>query len=159
MTNLIVVEKTNWKTNDGRFMYTCLCVCGQYTLVPGNAINRVKSCGCMNSAYITNAKKTHGLTKHPLYPRWNAIHKRCYLKTDSRYKFYGAKGVKMCVEWRDSPEAFITWFCNLTDDFSLTVDRIDTYGDYSPGNCRLITLEEQQKNRRPRSCYKLKTEE
>jgi hypothetical protein len=42
-----------------------------------------------------------GKTAHPLYQRWYVMRQRCekpYMKT---YKFYGARGIRVCDEWRD----------------------------------------------------------
>lgn len=55
------------------------------------------------------ANATHKLSKHPLYPIWNGIKQRCYSPSRKDFDRYGKEGVTMCDEWRESPEAFISW--------------------------------------------------
>ncbi len=51
----------------------------------------------------------HGLRKHPLHTRYANIKKRCYSKTDTAYKYYGGRGIKICDEWKDNFKAFYDW--------------------------------------------------
>jgi hypothetical protein len=67
------------------------------------------------------------------------------------YKWYGGLGVKVCEEW-ESAEAFISWALANGYAPGLTIDRINAFGDYTPDNCRWITIQEQQANRR--NCLK-----
>jgi len=72
---------------------------------------------------------------------------RCYKPKDSRYKWYGARGITVCDRWLES-------FENFRDDMlstwkpGLTLDRIDNDGNYEPSNCRWTTKSEQSFNRR-----------
>lgn len=51
----------------------------------------------------------HGTCKDPLYAIWNGIKQRCYATSRKDYSKYGGKGVTMCNEWKNDPQAFITW--------------------------------------------------
>lgn len=71
---------------------------------------------------------------------------RCYNKNSPNYKYYGAKGIKICSEWQVYKN-FEEWaFQNGYND-TLSIDRIDIAKDYSPANCRWVTSEIQNNNK------------
>ena len=53
----------------------------------------------------------------------------------------------MCEEWTDSFETFRNWSLQNGYNDNLTIDRIDTNGNYEPNNCRWVSMEEQNKNK------------
>ena len=91
--------------------------------------------------------KKHGLCGTPLYNVWLTMKQRCYNPRDKHYKWYGSKGVKVCSEWLNNAEAFVEWALNNGYKPGLTLDRIDSNGDYTPSNCRFITIQAQQRNK------------
>lgn len=91
--------------------------------------------------------KKHGLCGTPLYNVWLTMKQRCYNPKDKHYKWYGSKGVKVCSEWLNNAEAFVEWALNNDYKPGLTLDRIDSNGDYTPSNCRFITIQAQQRNK------------
>ena len=72
---------------------------------------------------------------------------RCYVKTYGEYKHYGAKGIKVCDEWRFDFMAFYNWSINNGYADHLSLDRIDYCGNYEPNNCRWATSFQQANNR------------
>lgn len=81
------------------------------------------------------------------YRTYDNIKTRCYNKNNPKYKSYGKRGIVMCDEWLQSRENFIKWCANTCDDLSLTIERINVNGDYSPDNCTWSSMEDQAKNR------------
>lgn len=95
----------------------------------------------------TRVKVEGALRRNWIYRRWNGMIRRCYHKNSTGYSKYGARGVTVCQEWRDSFEAFQSWArgSNCTPD--LTLDRREADGPYSPENCRWVSQTVQQRNR------------
>ena len=72
--------------------------------------------------------------------------RRCYNQNDTTYKNYGAKGISVCKEWREDRVKFFAWsnINGYTDD--LSIDRINSYGNYEPSNCRWVDRTTQNRN-------------
>jgi hypothetical protein len=82
-----------------------------------------------------------------LYRIWQSMKARCYRRTDSAWKNYGARGITVCSQWQEF-EPFRDW--SLANGYSekLTIERNNINGNYEPTNCRYITLSEQALNTR-----------
>lgn len=104
-----------------------------------------KSCGCLNKEKRKGRFTTHGESKTRLYITWKNMKARCYSKAATHYETYGGRGITVCAEWRDNYLSFKNWaYANGYED-SLTIDRKDNDGGYSPDNCRWITSSENVK--------------
>lgn len=93
-------------------------------------------------------KFKHGFAKRNKatkeYKAWRAAISRCYNPNANRYETYGARGIRVCREWRRDFLRFLTDMGTCPDGYSL--DRIDNDGNYSPGNCRWIPRNQQSRN-------------
>lgn len=92
-------------------------------------------------------KYIHGLSKTRLYRRWADMLQRCNNKKSTNYKYYGAKGIRVCEEWYEFIN-FYEWACENGYDDNLSIDRVDPKGNYNPNNCRWVSREVQDNNRR-----------
>lgn len=71
---------------------------------------------------------------------------RCLNSNDKRYERYGGRGIKICDDWKNDFEMFYRWAITNGYKENLTIDRIDTNGNYEPSNCRWITTYQQNRN-------------
>lgn len=90
---------------------------------------------------------THGEYKTRLFKIWEGMHERCERPKHTYYKDYGGRGIKVCEEWREYIP-FANWARSNGYTESLSIDRIDVNGDYTPANCRWVTEKEQHNNTR-----------
>lgn len=87
---------------------------------------------------------------NPLHSVWCTMHARCYRKTHEKYPIYGGRGITMCDEWlgKDGFHNFCQWSLSYGWHRGLTLDRKDNDKGYSPENCRWVTPEIQNNNKR-----------
>lgn len=85
----------------------------------------------------------HGLSGTAIYRCWVGMHRRCNDPTEPSYRWYGARGIKVCARW-NSLHAFLEDMGHPGPGQS--IDRIDSDGDYEPDNCRWATQEQQNEN-------------
>jgi hypothetical protein len=71
---------------------------------------------------------------------------RCTDPSDDTWKWYGGKGVTIHPEWMNDFAAFIR-DVGRRPTKRHTIDRIDSNGNYEPGNVKWSTWTEQARNR------------
>ena len=72
---------------------------------------------------------------------------RCYNPKNTGYPSYGGRGITVCDEWRADFVPFRDWAVVNGYEDTLSLDRIDNDGHYSPENCRWATEHTQKRNR------------
>jgi hypothetical protein len=144
----------------GRTRWVCRCSCGQQTTVMATKLQqqRTKSCGCLNREMTIERNLKHGCNKRgaktPEYDVWQRMKRRCYNSRDNRYKYYGARGIRVCKRWKNNFQNFLADMgtrpdgCTSNGYPAYVIDRIDNNDNYTPANCRWATLSESVKNRR-----------
>lgn len=133
-----------------RSYWTCQCSCGAIKDIRGDALlkDMTVSCGCY-SRDQSKARTKHGCARNDAttteYNAWHQMIQRCVNPSNRRFKYYGARGIKVCERWRLSFKAFL-------DDLGLrptpehSLGRKDNDGDYEPGNCEWQTEPQQRRN-------------
>lgn len=145
-------------TVNKRVMWLCKCDCGNETPVDSQNLRygHTQSCGCIHRETLSKASTTHGNSKTRLYGIWNHMKTRCYRKSYHAFRHYGGRGIRICDEWRNNFDAFQDWAMSNGYEEHLSIDRINTDGNYSPDNCRWVTMADQNKNKRAKNGYKIK---
>lgn len=118
----------------------CECDCGdEVTVLRSNIMaGYTQSCGCLRNERISAANSTHGMSRTQMYNIWRAMKGRCYNPQKASYRWYGAKGIKVCDRWHD----YENFFADMIHTYrpGLSIDRIDSSKDYEPSNCQWLTL-------------------
>lgn len=139
--NFTVVKRIG-QTENNNPIYKCICFCGNAFSARADGIKdgTTKSCGCL----LTR----HGGKGTRLYRIWIGMKSRCYNENVPQYKYYGALGVTICEEWKNDFETFRNWSLSHGYRDDLTIDRINSYGNYEPNNCRWADWKTQRNNQR-----------
>lgn len=124
--------------------FLCQCDCGKtsITTLGRLRIGMTKSCGC-KSGSRPNHKE---LTNSRIYNIWRSMKQRCYDSNAISFPNYGGRGISVCDEWRNDFMAFYNWSIANGYADNLTIDRIDSKGNYEPSNCRWVTYKQQANN-------------
>lgn len=94
-----------------------------------------------------NRREAATETDKAIMRHFQSIKNRTTRASVNGWENYGAKGIKLCDEWRKDPMSFVDY---MRDSYKpgLTVDRIDNSKGYEPGNVRWATAKEQALNRK-----------
>lgn len=131
------------------------CDCGTVKTFRLSQLKRSKvaNCGCYKRKKFIERKTKHGNSKKRLYKTWHGMKSRCYNENDIKFNIYGGKGIRICDEWLKNFEVFEKWSLENGYQDSLTIDRIDSDGNYEPLNCRWVDIKTQNGNRS--RCWKI----
>lgn len=90
-----------------------------------------KECG-VRTKRVRNDKP-----KSSLYNIWWSTRAECCNPGYNRYAKYGARGITICDEWKNSKEAFFQWAkeTGYEEGLGLMLKRKDESGPFSPDNC------------------------
>lgn len=128
------------------YFWECKCECGNTVIVKESTLlNHSKtSCGCNLEPFKTVENFSSKCIK--LHSIIQKMRSRCYDPASNKYQYYGARGIKICDEWKYDDEKFIIWGLCTGYNFGLTIERENNNKDYCPENCRWIPFSKQASN-------------
>lgn len=153
--SLTVISPTSERKNNSP-VWLCRCDCGEETKASSRKLTNhlKKSCGCR---WVKNGRYADG--KGPqtkLCGIWKQLKQRCWNPNNKDYRYYGARGVTVCEEWK-SFRGFEAWALDNGYKEGLTIDRIDGTGNYNPENCQWIPAKENCKKQTRRAPHDKQT--
>lgn len=138
-----VIDSSN-ERYQGSAKWLCRCKCGTTKLVNGSSLrnNTSTSCGCKQRESV----RTHGLSYSLTYESWHSMQQRCGNINAGNFHKYGAKGITIINSWKKFENFLADMGERPGKEWSL--DRIDSNKGYCPENCRWVTGNIQNQNRR-----------
>lgn len=144
----------------------CKCDCGELVQVRHHhwVSGHTRSCGCMAAeTAVQNLgnyalpkdphrinekfKYQHGLSTTRLYRIWGNMVARCTNPKNNSWEWYGGKGVSVCEPWRIFL-GFAEWALDNGYEDTLTIERVNSNGNYEPDNCEWIPFTENVRRRK-----------
>ena len=96
----------------------------------------------------SRTRERHGMKNTPEYKAWVDMKERCYNPKNDRYKNYGARGIAVCDEWKNSFISFYSYIGEKPEPKSeYSLNRVDNNKNYEPSNIEWSTREEQANNK------------
>lgn len=140
-------------------LYNCTDNNGKTIILSGanirSRLSRAESVYCNDKKreeiarnYNCKNREEYALKKRRLYGIIHNMRERCYNPKNQHYKDYGARGIYVCKEWLEDSSVFVHWALLNGYEIGLQIDRRNNDDGYTPSNCRFVTLQVNQNNKR-----------
>ena len=109
-----------------------------------------RGCKSCSRKLMQQANNKHNTVnyKHRLYTIFSNMVDRTTNPNNKHYKYYGARGIKICGEWLQDRCTFFDWALANGYSDDLTIYRNDNNLGYTPDNCQWKNMEYQQRTTR-----------
>lgn len=135
-----VLHESDHRAKDGHKLYHVKCCeCGWESDIRKIQIETTTKCTHLDISGNPRSFNTYTWENQRIRSIFKGMKSRCYDPDDKAYRWYGAKGIKICNEWLKNPKTFELWALVSGYNDNLTIDRKDETKDYCPENCRWIT--------------------
>ena len=151
-----VIVSEIYRANDKKVRVVCRCkICGREKDIDFTSgiltRTRTKHASCGKNRVRGLGIASANTRFHTI---WMAMRNRTSNPNSSQYKYYGGRGIKS-----DAFELFVDFYDEMHDSYLeaiekygdeslVSLDRIAPNGNYTAANCRWISQEEQEKNKR-----------
>lgn len=136
----VIGRAENYGRGYAQFHVECDCgtekVVRSFTLINGGT----KTCGqkgCRKSGLDHGMYKHGHAFHHPLYDMWHNMVSRCKHPVGRNLPY---KDVSVCDHWVNSFDAFAQHAYDTGYEIGLTIDRVDSRGDYEPFNVWFVPM-------------------
>lgn len=129
-----IINEILKKGTNKRFALAICKNCGFEFISRTDTLLRMKSCRCYKNYPSRLVDLEHSMRQ------------RCNPDNYMRYKYHAGKGISICKEWLESKITFFKWSMENGYDDTKTIDRIDASKNYSPENCRWVSMQVQAQN-------------
>ena len=151
-----VLIDTYRKNNDTVWVVKCT-KCGEVQTKSRHSVEK-QITECIKCGNPVIQRNVQGHYKDRIYHIFNLMIQRTTNPLKDGYKYYGGRGISVCEEWKADFMKFYNWSMENGYDETKSIDRIDTNGDYCPENCRWVSMQIQQNNRRNNKRYTINGE-
>ena len=143
-----------WK-QDSRWYVLAVCDCGVKKAMRKDYIQKGKreglevSCGCRQKEQVQSTgfkNKKYEYNRCKLQSAYKNMLDRCYNPEAPGYSHYGGRGIIVCGSWLQDKEQFIK-DVGIPEQDNFQLDRINTDGNYEPGNVRWVSAKNNVRNR------------
>jgi len=132
--------KPHHQNKRNKWVWLFKCDCGNFTTARfGDRL----SCGCLKR----KNNLTHGMKYTPEYQTWQSMKSRCKATRLREKRNYLDRGINVCEEWKDSFETFFKDMGKRPTPRH-QIDRRDNNAGYNKDNCRWVTPDIQESNKR-----------
>lgn len=120
--NCLLVAISQDESNTLKTIFKCVCGNVKSMITTSVTYGGTKSCGCYKKTMQHPSQKYFPYIPN-LYAIWSHILGRCHKVGHPRYKDYGARGVRVCNEWRNNYQSFLDWALKSGWQYGLQLDK------------------------------------